>query len=220
MSKRLPDIRFADILPASIAGDETVKAAAQAIDDELKQITRAIDTLHIYSRWNELEEPLLTHLAWQFKVDFWSDDLTLEKKRALVRNSVARHRQKGTPSAIEGAIADVLGGGTVEEWWTYGGEPYHFRVRVEVTDQGVTDRAYGWADQLIDAYKNVRSKLDAVITYLSARGKVHMAMCGQYGESISVFPWQPENLTESGPLFFGIGTQMIETTCIYPQARA
>ncbi|BCS94496.1 phage tail protein [Desulfoluna limicola] len=216
MSKSLPDISLAEILPVSISGDETVWAAAQAIDGELKQINQAIDALYIYSRWNELEEPLLTHLAWQFKVDFWDDSLSLEKKRALVRNSVARHRQKGTPSAIEGAIADVLGGGTVEEWWTYGGEPYHFRVRVEVTDQGVTDQAYAWADQLIESYKNVRSKLDSIITYLSGRGTVHMAMACQYGESISVFPWQPQNLTESGSVFFGIGTQMIETTCIYP----
>lgn len=216
MSKTLPDISFADILPSSIAHDETVQAAAQDIDGELKQINRAIDTLYIYSRWDELEEPLLTHLAWQFKVDFWDDSLSLEKKRALVRNSVARHRLKGTPSAIEGAIADVLGGGTVEEWWTYGGDPYHFRVRVEVTDQGVTDQAYAWADQLIEAYKNVRSKLDAVITYLTGQGTAYMAMAGQYGETVAVFPWQPENLEESGPVYFGMGTQMIETTCIYP----
>ncbi|SCX84950.1 phage tail protein I [Desulfoluna spongiiphila] len=216
MSKRLPDITFADILPASISGDESIRAAASAIDDDLKQINQAIDSLYIYSRWDELEEPLLTHLAWQFKVDFWDDSLTLEKKRALVRNSVARHRQKGTPAAIEGAIADVLGGGTVEEWWTYDGQPYHFRVRVEVTDQGVTDQAYAWADQLIEAYKNVRSKLDAVITYLTGQGTIHMAMAGQYAETVSVFPWQPESLEESGPVYFGLGTQMIETTCIYP----
>ena len=216
MSKGLPNISFEEILPSSIAHDETVQAAARSIDDELMQIKRAIDGLYIYSRWDELEEPLLTHLAWQFKVDFWDDSLSLEKKRLLVRNSVARHRQKGTPSAIEDAIADALGGGIVEEWWTYGGEPYHFRVRVEVTDQGVTDQAYAWADQLIEAYKNVRSKLDAVLTYLSGQGKTYMAMGGQYGEAISAFPWQPQNLEEAGPVYFGMGTQMIETTCIYP----
>lgn len=188
MSKRLPDIRFVDILPASIAGDETVKAAAQAIDDELKQITRAIDTLHIYSRWNELEEPLLTHLAWQFKVDFWSDDLPLEKKRALVRNSVARHRQKGTPSAIEGAIADVLGGGTVEEWWTYGGEPYHFRVRVDVIGQSLTAQAYAWSAQLIRVYKNVRSQLDGVKTCLPVGGTAWAAPYIATVNKVTLYP--------------------------------
>lgn len=190
MSKTLPDISFAEILPSSIAHDETVQAAARSIDGELKQINRAIDSLYIYSRWDELEEPLLTHLAWQFKVDFWDDDLPVDKKRALVKNTVIRHRQKGTPSAIEEAISDVLGGGVVEEWWEYGGDPYHFRVRVDVVGQSLTEQAYSWADQLIRAYKNVRSQLDGMKTCLPVAGS---AWAASYIASVNKVTLYPRN---------------------------
>jgi len=190
MSKTLTDISFADLLPSSISEDESVRAAAQAIDGELKQINQAIDALYIYSRWAELEEPLLTHLAWQFKVDFWDDGLSLEKKRLLVRNSVVRHRQKGTPLAIEEAISDVLGGGVVEEWWEYGGAPYHFRVRVDVIGQSLTEQAYSWADQLIRVYKNVRSQLDGVKTCLPVDGS---AWAASYIASVNKVTLYPRN---------------------------
>ncbi|MGL1931764.1 MAG: phage tail protein I [Desulfotalea sp.] len=161
MSKDLKETSFADLLPSSITGDDKFKAAASALDAEFVEIEKAREKLFLYGDLDNIEEPLLTHLAYQWHVDFWDEELDINQKRQLLKGSYIWHRIKGTPAAIEMVLENVLGGGYVEEWQKYDGKPYHFRV-ISRTAPG-NEKIYQQLLQAIDLAKNERSILDKII---------------------------------------------------------
>ncbi len=50
---------------------------------------------------------LLPWLAWALSVDEWSEAWTEAQKRAVVQESIALHRKKGTPWAVKTALAAI-----------------------------------------------------------------------------------------------------------------
>lgn len=156
----LKDVSLLDILPESIRSDPTVSAAAQAIDTELKVTTTMIRTLDIFGRVDEWTDAETDELAWQYHVDYYDPDLPLDQKRQLVANAIPFHRRKGTPSAVEDLIAILFGDGIVEEWWEYGGEPYHFQVQTNNADV-TTIRAQEFIDA-VESVKRLTAVLDRV----------------------------------------------------------
>lgn len=104
MPKSLSDLSFIDLLPESIKGDQAVTAAAQALDSEIQAVNSRLDVPTLLARLNELPERAVDLLAWQFHVDFWEPNLGVERKRDLVRQSIAWHKYKGTIWAVRQAL--------------------------------------------------------------------------------------------------------------------
>jgi phage tail P2-like protein len=136
----LRELALAEILPGSISGDRQVDAGARALDPELRRVT--IDTREalILSRLDELPEPVIDLLAWQYHVDFYEPEaLPLERKRALVRGSIAWHRRKGTLWAVRRILSDLgLDDVRIREWWQLGSDPHTFAI--EARWRGDQDR--------------------------------------------------------------------------------
>lgn len=130
MAKTLTDITFADMLPESIRNDATISAAAAALDGEIQAVNSELEKPLLYARLDELPESIIDHLAWQLHVDFWEPDLQIERKRDLVRQSIAWHKYKGTVWAVRQALiwagfADAQikeHQHLIQEWITAGGE--------------------------------------------------------------------------------------------------
>ncbi|MCP3921902.1 MAG: phage tail protein I [Desulfobacterales bacterium] len=195
MNKKLKDINFVDILPESISKDETINAAAKSLDSildsnsgeeltfkdgELRIVDDSIDNLLIYSRIDELDEDFLAHLAWQFKTPYWNDKLELPDKRKVIKQSIAWHKRRGTPSAVKDVITTVLGTGELIEWWDYPttdkdypGEPYHFKVSTEGV---VGEDSYSVFFDGIESVKNQRSILDSVITKKTKQEDIYVGV--------------------------------------------
>jgi P2-related tail formation protein len=74
------------------------------------------------------------------------------------------HRTVGTKGAVETALGAVYPGSHIKEWFEYGGEPYHFKLTVDVTDSGVALAQYQAIIYRLQYYKNMRSHLDGVET--------------------------------------------------------
>ena len=127
------------ILPAVLARDKNVYALAEAIAEALVAELGNIDLVRIYARIDELPERLLDILAYDFKVDWWDGDYTLEQKRKTLKDSWRVHRMMGTRAAVELAVQAVFSSATVSEWFEYGGKPYYFRLSVDDTNILVTD---------------------------------------------------------------------------------
>ena len=151
-------ISLKEILPQSLE-DEKVNGIIAAVDELFGETERDTHLLALYERLDELPTAVLNLLAWQYHVDFFKYDMTDEVKRNLIRQSIAWHRIKGTPTAVEEMVTAIYATAEVEEWYTYDGEPFHFRVNI--FGEAVTD-----AEILKDlqtavyAVKNVRSIFD------------------------------------------------------------
>jgi phage tail P2-like protein len=171
MSKTYPDISFSDLLPSSIASDPTIAAAAEALDAELQAVNDAIQNIAIYSQVDLSSDALLKHLAWQWHVDFWDDTLDSDAKLTLVLQSYDWHRHKGTPYAVEQMVQDVLGGGSVQEWFEYGGDPFHFKIISNSPPQDLA--TYDRLLAAVKVSKNERSILDDIESSMSINSDVY-----------------------------------------------
>jgi hypothetical protein len=93
--------------------------------------------------------------------------MDLETKRKLIKQSIAWHRMKGTPAAVEAVVSAAFDTSTVQEWWEYGGKPYFFKVVTEdaTTNSGTIERM----KRAIESIKNTRSWLEKIEFILHLR---------------------------------------------------
>ena len=153
-------------LPLALRGDASTEALAAATAEKLADRLAELDRLRIISNIDNLEEALLAILARDFKVDWYDPGYSLEEKRRTVKSSWRVHKTLGTKAAVETAIRAIYPLTTVEEWFEYGGEPYHFRLNIDITsDSGDRARQKRVLERL-NFYKSLRSHNDGVRYFL------------------------------------------------------
>lgn len=160
MSKLFDD-SLKNSLPESISSDKEIQAITIAIQEKLWAIQKQSDLLLLLPRLNEMPEDIIDELAWQYHVDTYSADFNIDIKRQLIRNSVLWHRTKGTPAAVTDMLSTIYASARLEEFWEYGGKPYHFRVTVG-EDRTESAQTIDDAIRVIKLSKNVRSWLDGI----------------------------------------------------------
>ena len=187
----LGEIKLAETLPQSISSDEQVQNICKAIEQRLWEIKKQSAFVLLLPRLNELSEALVDALAWEYHVDFYTPDLAIEKKRALVREAIAWHRIKGTPAAVESVCTAVFQSASVEENWQYGGQPYHFKVKV-VKEAVPNEKVIDMLIEAINATKNTRSWLDEIDFY---REMFHIFYVGVPMSRLNTIDAWPSKLT-------------------------
>lgn len=152
--------------PVGLRENQSIAALGDVTAEELAKRPAEIGLLSIYARIDELPEDLLDILAYDFKVDWWDPNYSLEEKRRTFKDSWYVHKHLGTKAAVEMAIRAIYPLTTVEEWFEYGGEPYHFRLNIDITsDSGDRVRQRRVLERL-NYYKSLRSHNDGVRYFL------------------------------------------------------
>lgn len=157
--------------PIALQKDPKTVALGQAIAKVMESRQDEIDSLRIYTRIDELPEWLLDILARDFAVDWYDRSYTLEEKRKTIKDSFYVHRHRGTKAAVERAISAIYPNPKVLEWFEYGGDPYHFKLRITVDFAAINEAKHQQVLKKIICYKNLRSHLDSVIYYTETESK-------------------------------------------------
>lgn len=110
-------------------------AISYALKMALSRLKAQIDTSQVYSGIQNLQEDAVDELAVEMCVRGYDQSMPLEVKRNAVAASMLYYTYAGTVKSIRALIQSLYGDAQVEEWFTYGGDPYHFRVGVDITDQ-------------------------------------------------------------------------------------
>ena len=152
-------------LPPVLQGDSEMLALATSIAEALSARPEEIRKIQIYTLIDELPEEILDNLAYDFKVDWWDADYTIEEKRATLKSSWIVHRRLGTPSAVITAISAIYPDTQISEWWQYNGDPYHFKLLIDATYEGVDPDKHARVLSKVNFYKNLRSVLDEIEYY-------------------------------------------------------
>lgn len=218
MIRSIQKVQLAEILPLSIRNDEQILAVARSLESQLQCLSeKARLVLHL-PRLNELSDEMLNALAEQYHVDYYEpENMSVEVKRALIRDSLLEHQIRGTKASVELQLNKIMTWAKVSEWYEYGGKPYYFRV----TLQGLkfTDEHAEKFMRIINSTKNVRSWLDLITFDLTLEAPDTTLRVGQVqtdsadneiglgGEEAAV-----QELRHSGFLI-GIGCDTIGVDC-------
>lgn len=157
----LYDAQITDILPEYLKSSDEVKALSYAVSCAMK---RAIDhsrNISVYAVIDDLPENILDLLALELNTQYYEDSFSVHLKRNLIKNTLKWYQHTGTPAAVEEAVAAVFGNGTIEEWFDYGGEPYHFKINTSAMN--TTDDMIQRITKAITSVQNVRSYLEEVV---------------------------------------------------------
>ena len=157
--KDIYTVDFADFLPQSLKKDPKIRALAAAVTEQLLSVSGDIEKVLIYSRFDELPEDLIDILAYDLHVDWYDYSFPLKAKRELVKNSVKVHKKMGTKYAVETALGGVYPQSEVEEWFQYNGNPHHFRVVCDVTENEI-QASYQAIVDAVKMYKRLSAHLD------------------------------------------------------------
>ncbi len=163
-------------LPPALRTDPSVVALAEALSELLAARPAEIERLRIYPAIDTLEEPLLDILARDFKVDWWDPEYSLEEKRRTLKDSWRVHRLLGTRAAVETAISAIYPHTQVLEWFEYGGEPYHFRLDINITNDSIDSEKQRRVLERLNYYKSLRSHNDGVTYFVEAQPAIAKAV--------------------------------------------
>jgi phage tail P2-like protein len=178
---------------------------------------------HIKDVWNADTCPAshLPWLAWSFRVEEWNSVWDEATKRAVIKASPDVHRHKGTRFAIDKALGALNLPLTLTEWFQYSGQPYTFRINIDLRGQ---DRPWTSSDQQL-VYrtaiksKNVRSYLENIGVKRDVKGQVGF---GAFLKTSSTIRIEPPTLTEVNlprPYVYMAGAWKLRTLFkIYPRS--
>ena len=107
----------------------------------------AIDTLA-----SSCPESLLPILAASFDVDI--DGLSQSEARELIKNAFEIHYYSGTFYSLNKALKSLYSDVRVKEWFDYSGLPYHFKLELDASKNGLSPQILKRSDELINKYKN------------------------------------------------------------------
>lgn len=189
--------------PDVLKEDKKLLALATIIAELLSSRPKEIDKIRIYSQIDKQAEDLLDILAYDLKVDWYGYNYSLSVKRAQIKDSFNVHRTLGTRGAVEKALSELYPGTEVEEWFNYDGNPYYFRVYLDMTNQQVAV----YHDEIIrtiNIFKPIRSHLqDGNIIYRSGTTLVMSVESAYYRFNYIMSGTSPDTnvigvLTDSG----------------------
>lgn len=177
---------FVDYLPESLKRDTKIQAIAAAVTKEALSVSTEINNVLIYSRIDELPEDLIDILAYDMHVDWYDYSYPLPMKREIVKNSVKVHKRMGTKYAVETALKSVYKTAGVKEWFEYGGEPYWFKVTINIMHEGLTEKVVRDIWEKVYFYKNLRSHCAGVFCALKTTGTIRLKPYAAFGMILKV----------------------------------
>ncbi len=159
-----------EFMPRWMREDESAKGLCYAVQKQLARVIEQIQSLSIYNYIDGQTNEILDELAWQFHISEYTHDLPIDIKRNLVKVAILNQRTRGTKGAVERVATDIFGESKVEEWFDYGGEPYHFRVITSNVDAN-QNQAEAFR-KTIDTTKNLRSVLEEILIEVILRKSI------------------------------------------------
>ncbi|EKE2600359.1 phage tail protein I [Salmonella enterica] len=206
------------LLPPPLASDERFSILANIAAERFAQIDLTALLVYLVDIVDASALPLL---AGQFHVqglEGWLFAVNEQEKRELIKQAIELHKYKGTPWAVRRVLEILSLPGTISEWFEYGGKAYFFKVEIELINQGMDENLFNNLVDLIHEYKNVRSKLEALIVWIINQSAIPVIGSALYGGEITtVLPFQVLEVQQTKPIYFGTGQWSLEITSIYPE---
>lgn len=162
------DAELLSVLPENLSRPET-QALSASVKHGLQSLQRYARAAPLYAAIEELPEEVLNLLAVELRVQYYEPDAKRKVREGMIKQTVAWYLRGGTGSVVAEYLGTLFQGGTLQEWYTYGGTPFFFKAFVDLALSDVI--AVGDGEKIIErihTYKNVRSWLEALMFRIGA----------------------------------------------------
>lgn len=160
---KLLDGELKDYLPSAMKNDVDMICLSYALKKATERILKYQKQTMIYNFIDILPEQICDVLAVDLHSPYYSDLMTIEVKRNIIKNTLRWYAKAGTPGAIDEMIEIVFGEGKVIEWPDFDEPPYTPGTFDIVTSAILTPNVVDYLFGIIDRVKNVRSHLRRIL---------------------------------------------------------
>lgn len=169
------------LYPPVLKEDKDFNAIGVALTIQLLKNAELAGREIIYPEIDKLPEDVLDALAYDFNVEWYDYEGTLEEKRGAIAGCMNIHKSKGTKGAILTALKSVYDDVQVQEWYEYGGEPFHFKITIKHSHSGFEKLTR--LLEKVKYYKNARSFLDETVFEMDMSPPPATAYFGVWAQS-------------------------------------
>lgn len=188
MVNNLASMSLKNFLPPNLLEDKENAALIEVMDRQLAKLYPVMMNCMIMARIDELTHDTLDILATQYDTPFYSQDLALEQKRELIKNTISIHKQNGTVGAVESALKSIFNSGTISEWHEYEGNPYHFKIKLDGNKFSLSKNHSKQIETIVNKTKNIRSRLEKVEISVDHQTQAHMGVIARVGKITTITP--------------------------------
>lgn len=198
----LQQVGFSSLLPPNLQDTQT-RALGAAWDKAFRRLVDYVERVSMtFAFVMELDEEMADHLCLSLDIKGYKADLSLQKKRLLIRSALLNYSRMGTKAALEDAVGIIHGGTSVQENWEYGGQPYFFRVAVDAGQEKVAENPVGRLLDTIMEYKNARSWLQGITVDVIEPGSVYTGALPEMGTMLVIDPYRPREMVTDGKAIY------------------
>lgn len=198
----LQQVGFSSLLPPNLQDTQT-RALGAAWDKAFRKLVNYAERVSMtFAFVMELDEEMADHLCLSLDIKGYKADLSLHKKRLLIRSALLNYSRMGTKAALEDAVGIIHGGTTVQENWEYGGQPYFFRVAVDAGQEKVAENPVGRLLDTIMEYKNARSWLQGITVDVIEPGSITTGALPELGTMLVIDPYRPREMVTDGKAIY------------------
>ncbi|MDE1713962.1 phage tail protein I (plasmid) [Chromobacterium amazonense] len=205
-----------DTTPNILAGDGRLSPLAE-LSRRFQQI--ALPPFLVYLI-DSVQAEWLPALAQQLHVagdEGWLLARTESQRRELIKQAIALHRSKGTRWALRQVLATLGVNGRISEWFEYQGEPYRFRIDLDLSANGLAEPTYHALRRMLEQYGNARSQLEGLSLRFSRHEPLPvLASTATGGELATVYPYRERQLSQRSACHPATAAGAMERATVYP----
>lgn len=155
-----------ELMPELLRTPEN-EAISYAVSEGLRLVLDYAKTISLYGDIERVSDAVLDAMALELRTQYYDPNASRKIREEMVGKTLGWYMTGGTNGTLEEYLATLYGGGKIEEWHSYGGDPYYFKAIVTVLEEMVIP--VGGSQEIIrriNGYKNVRSWLEELVFQL------------------------------------------------------
>lgn len=180
---KINEMDFMKLLPAFMQEDDAVNGLADGVNKVTEELAAKIK---LFTTWNQIDymsSEELDLLADELHISWYDKNSNLDVKRSLIKNSDLVHAKMGTNWAVQNVIETYFGSGSIEDWYNYDGQPYHFKV-ITTNEDVTTDSAEKFM-RVLDKVKRKSAWLDGIEVVSDSNCTINVFLLSAETETIT-----------------------------------
>lgn len=153
-----------------------IQALSYAMQQAMIRVKSYADQAMCYSMVDDLPEDILDYFAVEMRAMHYEQNLSIEQKREIVKNTLKWYTYAGTPATVADMVTVVFGKGEIQEWFDYTDPPFTPGTFDIITSARLTPDIIDQLASMIKKAKNVRSHIREVVIVRDIHSDAYVAV--------------------------------------------
>ncbi len=181
----LKNMDFIKLLPSFMRTDAANIGLSVSVDAIAEELYSKIVLFTTWDKIDLLQSDELDMLAEELYISWYDKAAAIDVRRNIIKESDLVHAKMGTNWAAKQVINKYFGEGEIIDWYTYGGEPGHFKI--QTLNQSILKDKYEQFISILDKVKRKSAQIDSIELILDGMMEVRTYLAYTNSELMTTY---------------------------------